>query len=218
MLPMSMKPKPLQPTDPSLLMRFLEERIRRYRPPTRRGTPKGDPIGLSKKKYVATTLALLALSDTDVRQQARMLRVSYGVVRKWRSEDLFWQTVEGHAHAFMHDALLPYLRERCPLFKKQFDSGGNPHLPELNDVPRWGEPIQEAIGEALLTGLKEPVCTAMQMMLFLATTRRPQTEAKVLHAVISKAIGVLIDAKATMTDRQRVARMLKAILEQERET
>jgi len=194
----------------SLLDAFLSDRIARHQEPTRRGTKKGDPIGLSAKKYVATTCALF---EGDLRVQARALKVSYGLLRKWRTEDLFWSTVEEHARLFVRDALLPYLRECYQRFKKQIDSGENPHLPELNDVPLWGEPIQEAIGEVMM-GLKEPMLTAMQM-LFLATARSPQTETKLLHAVISKALSVLLDAKATMADRQRVARMLIALLEQQ---
>ena len=45
----------------TLFCRFIEEKYAAYREPKRKGTPKGDPIGLSKKKYLAALMMLLDL-------------------------------------------------------------------------------------------------------------------------------------------------------------
>jgi hypothetical protein len=54
--------------------------------PARLGTPRGAPVGFSRKKLAA---ALLTLTSRDVKRTAKDLGVSYGVLRKWRSEGPF---------------------------------------------------------------------------------------------------------------------------------
>ena len=69
-----------------LLTRFLRDKLAQHVEPTRRGTPRGAPVGFSRTKLAA---ALFALTSADVKQTARELRVSYGVTRKWRTEAAF---------------------------------------------------------------------------------------------------------------------------------
>lgn len=66
---------------------FIQRKLREYVEPSREGTPKGEPIGLSKKKYHAALLA--GLTSLDLKQVAREVHVSYDLVRKWRTEDAF---------------------------------------------------------------------------------------------------------------------------------
>ena len=74
-----------------LLTRFLRERLAGHAEPTRRGTPRGALIGFSRKKLAA---ALFAVTNTDVKATAKELGVSYGVLRKWRTEPRFKALVE----------------------------------------------------------------------------------------------------------------------------
>ena len=72
--------------DGGLLTRFIREKLAQHVEPTRLGTPRGAPIGFSRKKMTA---ALFALTRADVKQTANEARVSYGLVRKWRTEAAF---------------------------------------------------------------------------------------------------------------------------------
>ena len=74
-----------------LLSRFIRDELARHVEPARRGTPRGAPVGFSRKKLAA---ALGALTSTDVQQTAREVGVSYGVVRKWRTEAPFKALIE----------------------------------------------------------------------------------------------------------------------------
>lgn len=77
---------------------FIGQKLRQYVEPERAGTPKGTPIGLSRKKFHA---ALLALTNIDLRKQAKVIRVSYGVLRKWRTETKFWDCAEALTKEFL---------------------------------------------------------------------------------------------------------------------
>src|SRR5262245_24948671 len=74
-----------------LLTRFLRERLAGHEEPTRRGTPRGALIGFSRKKLAA---ALFAVTSADVKATAREVGVSYGLLRKWRTEPAFKALVE----------------------------------------------------------------------------------------------------------------------------
>jgi hypothetical protein len=65
---------------------FIEKKLREYVEPERAGTPKGEPVGLSHKKFYAV---LLNLTCVDLRKVAKRVGVSYGVLRKWRTEQVF---------------------------------------------------------------------------------------------------------------------------------
>jgi hypothetical protein len=77
---------------------FLKEKAQSYAEPTRAGTPRGERVGLSAAKYAAT---LLALTSSDLKHQAKTLGVSYGLLRKWRTEAAFTEQVDGHAREFV---------------------------------------------------------------------------------------------------------------------
>ena len=64
-----------------------------YVEPSRQGTPKGDPIGFGKQKYLASLLKLTASKDKEI---AKNVGVSFGVMRNWSSEEEFKKLVETH--------------------------------------------------------------------------------------------------------------------------
>jgi hypothetical protein len=80
-----------------LLQNFLIEKISKYQEPERKGTPKGDPIGLSVLKYQAT---LFLLYDLTLKEIADELKMSYGLLRKWRTESSFNELVRKHMDEF----------------------------------------------------------------------------------------------------------------------
>ena len=80
-----------------LLLSFMKEKAKNYTEPTRRGTPRGEAIGLSSKKYLAT-LYMLTPSALELLGQA--LGISYGLLRKWRTELLFKNQIEENAREF----------------------------------------------------------------------------------------------------------------------
>lgn len=73
----------------TILDAFIAEKLAAFEAepePTRRGTPRGEPIGFPKAKRKA---AVLSLKPGDVQKMAADLGTSYGLVRKWRSEEVF---------------------------------------------------------------------------------------------------------------------------------
>jgi len=73
-------------SEPTLLEKFLNEKLKNYMEPQRKGTPKGEPIGFSKQKYQATLLLMADMKQKDI---AELIGVSYGLLRRWRTEKKF---------------------------------------------------------------------------------------------------------------------------------
>ena len=69
-----------------LLLHFLSEKEKNYEEPTRKGTARGEPIGLSLKKYRAV---LYSLTSLDLIRMSKKVGVYYGLLRKWRTEAEF---------------------------------------------------------------------------------------------------------------------------------
>ena len=90
-----------------LLMAYINDQAAQHIAPLRKGTPRGEPVGLSHEKYIAACLSLLSLPLAEI---AKAARVSYGLLRKWRTEDAFTETIDHHAKAFVEHTLLPFLR------------------------------------------------------------------------------------------------------------
>lgn len=72
---------------PGALGGFLQRKLREYVEPSRAGTPKGEPVGLSKQKYHAALLR--GMTSLALKQIAREVHVSYDLMRKWDTEDPF---------------------------------------------------------------------------------------------------------------------------------
>ena len=92
---------------------FIAEKMADYVEPTREGTRRGERVGFSQRKYRATLLALKG--DMDLKKDATMLGVSYGLLRKWRSEPAFKSLFKQHVLE-----LRGYLRAPKPgIWKRQ---------------------------------------------------------------------------------------------------
>lgn len=77
----------------TLLGEFVEKNTASYIEPERKGTAKGDEIGLSKKKYEAS---LWNITSLKLRILAILLGISYGLLRKWRTEEKFRKMIAQH--------------------------------------------------------------------------------------------------------------------------
>ena len=76
-----------------LLLRFIKEKRENYVEPSRKGTPRGEIIGLSLEKYMAS---LFMLTSMDLKRVSERSKVSYGLIRKWRTEAPFKGQIEKH--------------------------------------------------------------------------------------------------------------------------
>jgi hypothetical protein len=81
----------------TLLQKFIKEKLINYIEPSRKGTAKGEPIGLSKVKYEA---GLFMLTRMTYKEIAERLNISHGIVLKWRTEALFMSTLDKHTNEF----------------------------------------------------------------------------------------------------------------------
>jgi hypothetical protein len=98
---------------PSLLQKFITDKITDYEEPQRAGTPRGERVGFSATKYHAS---LLALTDDVIDDQAQRLHISYGMLAKWRSEEDFKKLVLEHIEEFAHVFLANIFRTDEDLF------------------------------------------------------------------------------------------------------
>ncbi|MEW6586065.1 MAG: hypothetical protein AB1442_10705 [Nitrospirota bacterium] len=94
--------------DNTLLESFIEQKAKAYAEPSQRGMSKGQRLGFSKKKYLATLYMLTA--DKQI-TMAMELGISYGLLRKWKTEKPFRATVRKHCKEFA-DTFIKYVSER----------------------------------------------------------------------------------------------------------
>jgi hypothetical protein len=80
-----------------LLYRFIKIKMAGYAEPTRKGTPKGEPIGMSRKKFHA---ALLCLTNIPLVEIAGLVGTSHNMIRVWRTELAFKKKVEDLSEEF----------------------------------------------------------------------------------------------------------------------
>jgi len=79
--------KSIKNNESNFLFNFIDEKVSDYIEPTREGTPRGEPIGLSAQKYMAVLVSLF--NTRSVKRKAELSKISYGLLRKWRTEDQF---------------------------------------------------------------------------------------------------------------------------------
>jgi hypothetical protein len=92
-------------SEPTFLEKFINEKLNSYVEPQRKGTPRGEPIGFSKQKYQATLLLMFDMKQQDI---AELIGVSYGLLRRWRTEKKFLELTEKHCNEF-RERIMAYL-------------------------------------------------------------------------------------------------------------
>ncbi|MCH7500002.1 MAG: hypothetical protein IH886_08335 [Nitrospinae bacterium] len=83
--------------DPDLLCVWMAKKLNDHSKPQRKGTPEGEPISFGNKKYLAV---LFSLIGNSVKHTAKLVDVSYGVLRKWRTEGEFINQMNMHRGEF----------------------------------------------------------------------------------------------------------------------
>ena len=80
---------------------WIEILVESYVEPTRAGTPKGQNIGLSRKKYeVALLMILYSRFGLNLKEIGAIAKVSEGLIRLWRTEDDFQKVSFDAIHSF----------------------------------------------------------------------------------------------------------------------
>jgi hypothetical protein len=74
-------------------------------------------VGLSKKKHL---VALWCLSSLELKEIARNVGVSYGLLRKWRTEGLFKETIKKLVDEFVQ-TVIGYLKENHAEVQRNFE-------------------------------------------------------------------------------------------------
>jgi hypothetical protein len=83
----------------TFLSKFLNERMQLHENPSKKGTPRGEPIGFSMKKLAATLMMLTSFKQKDI---AKILQVPFGTLRNWNSEKTFSDLGYKIANEFSH--------------------------------------------------------------------------------------------------------------------
>lgn len=105
----------------TLLEGFIERKASQYVELSRSGTPKGRTIGFSKKKYLAT---LYMLTDDKQITIAMELGISYGLLRKWKTEGTFNAMFTRHCREFA-EIFIKYILERHDQQAKALSEASN---------------------------------------------------------------------------------------------
>lgn len=79
----------------TFLQNFIDKKMREYNPPASKREG-----GLSEQKYKATLLFLTNRLHEDIAEE---VGVSYGLLRKWRTEDTFFNTIDKHYKEFLRE-------------------------------------------------------------------------------------------------------------------
>jgi hypothetical protein len=152
--------KPLKPApEYALLRKFIDDKTRSYKEPQRTGTPRGEPIGFPRTKYLASLYLLTSLSLKEISEG---LKISYGVLRKWRTEKGFKDLIAKNTAEFAL-SWMEHLRYRARENRALWESflkrphheiaENEPHLlgyEEYVDAGSYSPAVNYLIGNLLL--------------------------------------------------------------------
>lgn len=90
-------------TQGSVLFDFITRKIREYREPQRKGTPRGDKIGFPWNKHIMSLWVGLTNDKlvTIAKNVGVNIGVSYGLLKKWNSEEDFKLQADRYAQEFV---------------------------------------------------------------------------------------------------------------------
>jgi hypothetical protein len=210
-----------------LLPRFLKEKEKDYEEPTRKGTPKGENIGFSLQKYRAT---LYALTSVDLTEMSKKLGVSYGLLRKWRTEPTFKEQIEEHIQNFAPlfvGSLLKKLVVMDEGFAEYYDTSGgitgydlNDYNPDLleDEVTLYSSSLKKVLIQKLFALGREDsflflllpfinICgsladdkTSRQRLLFEVLNEQKNTDRNIAE-LIGMSLDILNDSKRLESER-----------------
>lgn len=161
----------------TLLRKFIDERVRDYLEPQRRGTPKGEQIGLSREKFIASLYFLYNLKQKDI---AKKVNISYGLLRKWRTEENFNGAIESHVSDFTVYALSHFLKTGKKTYLQEMQVFNLP----LNEIGGYKISAESILPEFVDCNLYSPSVKAK----FVAVLKKLKTEAEKKAESLRKAI------------------------------
>lgn len=140
-----------------LLFDFIAEKYHAYEEPERKGTPRGEKIGFSKKKYMASLLVgLINLKPKEMAETVgKKFDLTHGLLRKWKTEDDFKEQSKGHIKEFA-GLLFKKLEEGNKKHHKAYNEYFNCKTDKKPDIPQSIEKIygnSEFYSSALLEEL-----------------------------------------------------------------
>lgn len=114
----------------TLLQNFIEGKLAAHSEPRRKGKPKGEPIGFTTAKYAVSLYSLYDIygAKGGLKALAKKSGVSYGVIRKWRTELSFTKLVKKHCREFAR-VFVHRIEERAQL-------GVNPLEQYIKSTPK----------------------------------------------------------------------------------
>jgi hypothetical protein len=116
----------------SLLDAFMIQKTRAYNEPRRKGIPRGRPMGLATPKFGA---AVYCLKSTPLKEIASAVPVSYGLLRKWRTEERFLSLVTMLSTEFVDRALVKHLEKRAEVQRGLDDAYSEKTMADIAGTP-----------------------------------------------------------------------------------
>lgn len=116
-------------TNEELLTKFIADKLSNFIEPQRKGTPKGEIIGFSFTKYKAS---LHMIPHAKMKEIAERLGISYGVLRKWNTEQEFKNMVKKNKEEF--NLLLIEQKKREQLIMKALKKSSQQQLLKVQEL------------------------------------------------------------------------------------
>ena len=131
----------------TLLMQFIENKVKTLpSDPIRKGRPKGEAIGFSRKKNASAVLSLMNIPSKQIAELAGTTQAS---VLIWRGKEDFNNAVVKYTQEFV-DELKPYILNRVeeahhyrPTSQELLSS--EPTCPEFTDGHLYSNPVRVSI-------------------------------------------------------------------------
>src|SRR4030042_1763782 len=211
-----------------LLLRFIKEKRESYVEPSRKGTPRGEIIGLSLEKYMASLFMLTSMNLKRINERSK---VSYGLIRKWRTETPFKGQIEKHIMEFVPIFIGYQLKrwtKKDEVFREYYGSGDFPPEYDLKDyevnlfmddeIKFYGSSLKKELLEKILMlggeipfllvyspfinicGLLADEKGSRERLLFKALDGQ-QWGVRNIADLIRKALSILRDPKSSESDR-----------------
>ena len=165
-----------------VLEEFIQEKGDGYQEAERKGTPRGEPVGFSKVKYLTSLWMMTNLTLKDV---SKKTGVSYGLVRKWHIQERFLHTIKRHCDEFV-GLFIEYIKER---YKQR--TGGNDPLPEsISQLESGG--IPENFFAGLLDCHLYGTFLVSRISLYLGSSLRDAGDTAFVYTAISALEHLII--------------------------
>lgn len=139
-------------------------KLNRVDEPKKEGTPKGEKIGFTVKKHFASIL--VGIKNDKLKNIAKQSDVSYGLLRKWKTEPDFQAAAENHCSEFVAEIvkrIRNQLKKQTKSFEDFYDGHGvdpmrkdlerplNAYERVLVDAHLFGDRVLEKLAEAAQT-------------------------------------------------------------------